>query len=170
MIVPLSSKTFKYSCFFWFQFSNKYRRHMDKYFNFVHTPIIYIVVCLSIYRQTCLYNVFFLKNNKRCNVRKRTFSHVRPAKIQISLRIRTVWSETSLSAFWIAKDAKFLHANKEDSNQTARMRRLILVFVERSCQKVGFLILRLKRKLFTWLRWNLIFTKEHQQTKTLIGS
>ena len=30
------------------------------------------------------------------NVRKRTFEHVRPAKIQISLRIRAVWSESSL--------------------------------------------------------------------------
>ena len=45
------------------------------------------------------------------NVRKRTFGHVRPAKIQISLRIRAVWSESSLSAFWIAKDAKFVHAD-----------------------------------------------------------
>ena len=30
--------------------------------------------------------------------KKRIFGHVRPAKIQINLRIRTVWSETSLSA------------------------------------------------------------------------
>ena len=39
------------------------------------------------------------------NVWKRPFGHVRPAKIQISLRIRAVWSESSLGAFWIAKDA-----------------------------------------------------------------
>ena len=32
------------------------------------------------------------------NVRKRTFGHVCPAKIHISLRIRTVWSESSLGA------------------------------------------------------------------------
>ena len=31
----------------------------------------------------------------------------------------------------IAKDAKFLHADNEDSDQTARMRKLIRVFVER---------------------------------------
>ena len=31
-------------------------------------------------------------------------------KIQISLRICTVWSDSSLDAFWIAKDTKFLHA------------------------------------------------------------
>ena len=47
-------------------------------------------------------------------VRKRTFRHVLPAKIQISLRICTVWSESSLGTFWIANDAKFLHADKED--------------------------------------------------------
>ena len=47
--------------------------------------------------------------------------HVRPAKIQISLHIRAVWSESSLSAFWTAKDAKFLHANNEDCDQTARV-------------------------------------------------
>ena len=63
------------------------------------------------------------------NVRKRTFVHVHPAMIQISLRIRAVWSESSLSADLIAKDAKFLHADNEDSNQTARMRSLIWVFV-----------------------------------------
>ena len=39
------------------------------------------------------------------NVIKRTFWHVCPAKIQISLRIRAVWSESSLGAFSIAKDA-----------------------------------------------------------------
>ena len=35
-------------------------------------------------------------------IRKRTFAHVRQAKIQISLRIRAVWSESSLGTFWIA--------------------------------------------------------------------
>ena len=37
-----------------------------------------------------------------------------PAKIQISLHIRTVWSNFSLETFWIAKDEKSLHADKED--------------------------------------------------------
>ena len=60
------------------------------------------------------------------NVKTRTFWHLRPAKIQIRLRIRAVWSESSLGAFWIAKDAKFLLAYNEDSDQTARMHRLIL--------------------------------------------
>ena len=54
------------------------------------------------------------------NVRKRTFSHVRPAKIQISLRIRAGWSESSLGAFWIAKEAKLLHEDNEDSDHITK--------------------------------------------------
>ena len=49
---------------------------------------------------------------------------VRPAKIQISLGIRPVWSESSLCVHWVAKDARFLHADSEDSDQTGRMPRL----------------------------------------------
>ena len=49
------------------------------------------------------------------NVRKRTSGQVRTAKIQISLRIRR--SESSLGAFGISKDAKFLHADNEDSDK-----------------------------------------------------
>ena len=45
------------------------------------------------------------KNNK---------TSVRPAKTQISLGIRPVWSESSLCAHWVAKDARFLHADSED--------------------------------------------------------
>ena len=55
--------------------------------------------------------------NEMCRkMRKRTFGHVRPAKIQISLRVRAVWSESSLCTFYIAKDANFLHADNEDSD------------------------------------------------------
>ena len=46
-----------------------------------------------------------------------------------------------LGAFWITKDAKFRHADNEDSDQTAHealMRRLIWVFVVCSFQKVFF--------------------------------
>ena len=74
------------------------------------------------------------------NDRKRTFGHVRTAKIQISLRIRAVWSESSLSAFWIAKHAK--QVDNENYNQTARMRGLTRVLFGRICQKVRFLTLR----------------------------
>ena len=53
---------------------------------------------------------------------------VRPAKTQIILGIRPVWSESSLCAQWVAKDPSFLHADSEDSDQTGRMPRLIWVF------------------------------------------
>ena len=43
------------------------------------------------------------------------------AKIQISLCICTVWSESSLGTFRIAKDAKFLYAENKDSDQTVHM-------------------------------------------------
>ena len=77
------------------------------------------------------------------NVRKCIFGHMRPAKILISLRIREVWSESSLGAFWVAKAAKFLHADNEDSDQIAQRRSLIWVFVGHTCQKVRFLTLSL---------------------------
>ena len=51
---------------------------------------------------------------------------------QISLGIRTVWSESSLCAQWIAQDPSFLHADSEDSDQTGRMPRLIWVFAGRT--------------------------------------
>ena len=41
------------------------------------------------------------------------------AKIQIDLHIHAFWWESSLGTFWLAKDAKFLHADNEDSDQTA---------------------------------------------------
>ena len=47
------------------------------------------------------------------------------SKIQISLRIRTDRSESLQGAYWIAKDAMFLHLDNEDSDQTALMRRLM---------------------------------------------
>ena len=45
----------------------------------------------------------------------------RLAKIQIRLG----GSESSLCAHWVAKDLSFLHADSKDSDQTARMPRLI---------------------------------------------
>ena len=37
-----------------------------------------------------------------------------PAKTQISLGIRPVWSDSSLCAQWVAKQPSFLHADSED--------------------------------------------------------
>ena len=45
---------------------------------------------------------------------KPTKWHVRPAKTQISLGIRRVWSESSLCTQWVAKGPSFLHADSED--------------------------------------------------------
>ena len=58
--------------------------------------------------------------------------NVPPAKTQISLGIRPVWSESSLCAQWVAKDPSILHADSEHSDQTGRMPRLIWVFAERT--------------------------------------
>ena len=55
---------------------------------------------------------------------------VRPAKTQISLGIRPVWSESSLCAQLVAKDPSFLHADSVD--QTGRMPRLTWVFAGRT--------------------------------------
>ena len=51
-----------------------------------------------------------------------------PAKTQINLGIRPVWSEASLSAEWVAKDPSYLYADSEDSDQTG----LIWVFAGRT--------------------------------------
>ena len=45
--------------------------------------------------------------------------NVRPAKTRINLGIRPVWSESSLSAQWVAKDPSFLHAASEDWSDRA---------------------------------------------------
>ena len=45
---------------------------------------------------------------------KKVFGVVRPAKIQLSLHIRAIWSESSQQIFWIAKGAKFLHTDNVD--------------------------------------------------------
>ena len=82
------------------------------------------------------------------NVKKCTSGHVRPANIKISMRMRAVWSESSLGALWIAKNAMCFHADNEDSNQTARMRCLICVFFGRTYQKVRFLSFR-----FIYILW-----------------
>ena len=62
---------------------------------------------------------------------------------QISLGIRTVWSESSLSA-WRKIGSLATHwAHSEDSDQTGRMPRLIWVFAGLSCHFVGFVMRRL---------------------------
>ena len=65
-------------------------------------------------------------------VTKPTKWHVRPAKTQISLGIRPVWSESSQSA-WSKLGSLATHwADSEDSDQTGQMPRLIWVFTGRT--------------------------------------
>ena len=81
--------------------------------------------------------------NMSCSMTKPKWPE-RPAKIQISLGIRPVWSESPLSTKWVAKGPRFLHADSEDSDQTGWMPRLIWVFAARTCHFVGFVMLPLK--------------------------
>ena len=57
---------------------------------------------------------------------------VRPANPQISLGIRPVWSESSLSAWRQLASLATGWAHSEDSDQTGRMPRLIWVFAGRT--------------------------------------
>ena len=51
----------------------------------------------------------------------------------------------------MAKDVKFLHADNENSDLTAQVRRLIRVFVGRTWQKVHSLTMQLKYALLTFI-------------------
>ena len=57
---------------------------------------------------------------------------VRPAKTQVNLGIRPVWSESSLSAWRTLGSLASHWAHSEDSDQTGRMPRLIWVFAGRT--------------------------------------
>ena len=63
---------------------------------------------------------------------KPTKWHVRPAKSQISLGIRPVWSESSLSAWRKLGSLATYWAHNEDSGQTWRNPRLMWVFAGRT--------------------------------------
>ena len=57
---------------------------------------------------------------------------MRPAKNQINLRIRAVWSESSLGALWIARDATFLHVGNKGSDYAIALADLSLRWVHMS--------------------------------------
>ena len=65
---------------------------------------------------------------------------VRPAKTQISLDIRLVWSESSLCALKMLGSIVTYWAHSEDADYTRRMSKLIWVFAERTCHFVGFVM------------------------------
>ena len=66
-----------------------------------------------------------------------------PAKTQISLGIRPVWSESLLSA-WRKLGSLATHwVHSKDSDQSGWMPRLSWIFTERTCHFVGFVMRRL---------------------------
>ena len=76
--------------------------------------------------------------------------HVCPAKTQISLGIRPVWSESSLSP-WRKLGSLCTHwVHSKDSDQTGRMPRLIWVFAGHTGHFVGFLMKCLIYVYFEW--------------------
>ena len=79
----------------------------------------------------CLFKVNSIEEMTRL-MTKPTKWHVRPAKTQISLGIRPVWSESSLSA-WRKLGSLATHwARSEDYDHIGRMPRLIWVFAGRT--------------------------------------
>ena len=86
---------------------------------------------------------------------------VRPAKTQLSLGIRPIWSESSLSA-WRNFGSLATHwAHIEDSDQTGRMPKLVWVFARRTGHVVAFVVLRLtsggiRKILFTVLGFKML--------------
>ena len=79
---------------------------------------------------------------------KPTKRHVRPAKTQISLGFRPVWSESSLSAWQKLRSSATHWVHSEDSDQTRRMPSLIWVFAGHTCHFVGFVYI-LHRCVYT---------------------
>ena len=84
-----------------------------------------------------------------------------PAKTQMSLGIRPVWSEYSLCAQWVAYDPSLLPADGADSDQNGRMPRKIWVFAGCTGHFVGFVMPRWWCVCIEWgvlycnrLRWN----------------
>ena len=68
---------------------------------------------------------------------------VHPAKIQINLGIRPVWSESLLSAWRNTGPLTAYWVHSEDSDQTGRMPRLIWVFAGRTDHFIGFVMMQL---------------------------
>ena len=81
---------------------------------------------------------------------KTTKWHVHPAKTQINLGVRPVWSVSSLSAWWNLGSLATHKPHSEDSDQTGRVPRLIWVFAGCTDHFVGFVMRRLIFRCFVW--------------------
>ena len=107
--------------------------------------LLCVCVCVHNDMQFCVYRYILLLEKLKLSQSKTkpTKWPMHPAKTQISLGIRPVWSESSLCAQWVAKDPSFLHEDSEDSDQIWRMPRLIWVFAGHTGHFVGFVMKRL---------------------------
>ena len=100
------------------------------------------------------------------NMTKPTKLHVRPAKTQISLGIRPVHSESSLSA-WRKIGSLSTHlVHSEDSDQTGRMPRLNWVFAGCICHFVGFVM---RRPFFTSFIFACLYEEFMITTRTRVA-
>ena len=111
------------------------------------------------------------------NIKKRTFGHVRPAKVQISLHIHAVISESSLTAWRNDASLDIQNTPSEESDQTAWMHRLIWVFVGTIVQSTFCHVLAQMFMAFCWnkkeIRWNvnyLYHTYEHSSCNIMYVS
>ena len=84
-----------------------------------------------------------LRNDLSHLMTKPTKWHVHPAKTQISMGVRPVWSESLLSAWRNIECSATSWAHIEDSDQTGWTPRLIWVFTGRKGHFVGFVMRRL---------------------------
>ena len=80
---------------------------------------------------SCYFMIYFTMKYEPRHVKTNIMS-VRPAKTQISLGIRPVWSESSLSAWRNLGPLATHWAHSKDADQTGRMPRLIWVFAGRT--------------------------------------
>ena len=93
---------------------------------------------------------------------------LRPAKPQISLGIRPVWSESSLSAWGKIGSLTTQWAHSKDSDQTGWISRLTWVFARRTCHFVDFVIRRLIWGYTQEVQWIEIYSKSLSlKTQTL---
>ena len=99
--------------------------------------VSFIIACICLVESKSIFQPPHDKTNKMT---------VPPAKTQISLGIRPVWSESSLSA-WRKLGSLATHwVHSKDSDKSGRMPRLIWVFAGCTCHFVGFVTKRLISK------------------------
>ena len=104
-----------------------------------HLPVLLNAEKYILYRDSSPLTLY----NMSRSLIKLTKWHVRPAKTEISLSIRPVWSESSLFEWRKLGSWATLWVHSKDSAQTGWMPRLIWVFAGHTCHFVGFIMRRL---------------------------